>query len=241
MFGLRIDPGDHEHRVSLTHGMGHHRVIRLQIEDVVLVDEGRHHQQGPSADSRCRGRILDQLDHIIAKHHRALGQPDIHTDLESPLVSDRNMPATDIGHHVLESLAQALALGLDHLLLRVGIGREEIRRRHRINPLLSQEADPIACQRIRIDRIGHMPHKLGIEQIERGVQGKGALLGPRRCSEALVGQGRHSKLRRREISPELLKFGAVIGLQRHQSRGINVPRRHACGDCSSQLLHRAGR
>jgi hypothetical protein len=66
--GLRIAPGDEEHRVALLHGVAHEGVGRLQVEDVELVDAGRHDQQRPLGTFSSR-RVLDQLDQLVLEDH----------------------------------------------------------------------------------------------------------------------------------------------------------------------------
>src|SRR5215211_1498486 len=59
--GVRVLPGDHEHRVALVNQVLDEAVLGLQIEDVVLVDPGRyeHHWH---LTNLVRGRlVLDQL------------------------------------------------------------------------------------------------------------------------------------------------------------------------------------
>ena len=47
---VRIDPGDHEHRVTLRDRPADERVLLAQIEDVVLVDPRRDDQQRRAPD-----------------------------------------------------------------------------------------------------------------------------------------------------------------------------------------------
>ena len=51
-----VAPGHHEHRVPLAHRVAHEGVLRLQVEDVELVDARRHHHQRALAPPRrCAG------------------------------------------------------------------------------------------------------------------------------------------------------------------------------------------
>ena len=65
LFG-RIAPGDHEHRVALFDEVTDQRVVRRQIEDVILHDPGRYDQHGLGVYLGRRRRILDQFDQVIA-------------------------------------------------------------------------------------------------------------------------------------------------------------------------------
>src|SRR6185312_3092291 len=61
-----VAPGDHEDRMALGDRVAHERILRLQVEDVVLVDARRHDQQRPPGNLARRRRVLDQLDQGVA-------------------------------------------------------------------------------------------------------------------------------------------------------------------------------
>ena len=80
--GVRIAPRDHEDGEAFAREIFHQRVLRRQIENVVLHDPGRHDQ------NRLRmhlfgGRIvLDQLDQFVAEHDLAARRGDGFADDE---------------------------------------------------------------------------------------------------------------------------------------------------------------
>jgi hypothetical protein len=67
VFASRIFPGDHEHGVALLDKIADERVLRRQVEDIVLHNPGRHDQDGLGAHlRRCRS-VLTEFDQAIAK------------------------------------------------------------------------------------------------------------------------------------------------------------------------------
>ena len=65
--GVRVLPGHHEHGEALLGQVLHHAVLRLEVEDVELVDPGRHDQERP-LEHGVRGRgVLDQLHQVVAE------------------------------------------------------------------------------------------------------------------------------------------------------------------------------
>ena len=57
----RVLPRDAEHRMAVIDEVADQRVVRRQVQDVVLHDPGRHDQDGLGVHGLGRGRILDQL------------------------------------------------------------------------------------------------------------------------------------------------------------------------------------
>jgi hypothetical protein len=65
------------------------------------------------------------------------------------------MPLAGVAQQVLHAGGQALPLGLQRQLLCLGVEREEVARRDRVDPLLNREAKPGLRLRIALDRLGH--------------------------------------------------------------------------------------
>src|SRR5580765_8678002 len=84
-------PADDEHPVPFADAMADQRVLRLQVEDVELVDAGRHDQQRPLIDLRRERLVLEELEELVLEHHPAFGRGDIAADLERGLVGLREM------------------------------------------------------------------------------------------------------------------------------------------------------
>jgi hypothetical protein len=56
--------------------------VGREIEDVELVDPGRHDQDRPLEHARGRGRVLDELHQLIFEDHLAGRDREIAADLE---------------------------------------------------------------------------------------------------------------------------------------------------------------
>jgi len=70
---IRVAPADHKGLQSVFERVLHKAVGRAQVENVVLVDLRRHDQQWLGVLFFAHGLVLDQLQQLIAKHHRARG------------------------------------------------------------------------------------------------------------------------------------------------------------------------
>ena len=92
---VRIHPRDHEHRMPLVHRPLDERVLRAEIQDVVLVDPRRNDEQRALAHRVGGGRVLEELHQIVLEDDLAGGDGDVlaqlelveigHPDPESPL------------------------------------------------------------------------------------------------------------------------------------------------------------
>ena len=79
---VRIDPGDHEHGDALVDAPFDEGFLRLEIEDVELVDPRRHDQQRRAQHVFGRRRILDQLHQLVLEDHLARRRRHVDADLE---------------------------------------------------------------------------------------------------------------------------------------------------------------
>ncbi|MBA7676253.1 hypothetical protein ES703_84494 [subsurface metagenome] len=111
-----IDPGDHEHGDTLIDAPFDVGFFGTQIEDVELVDPGRHDQQR-SAQHALRGRrILDQLHQVVLVYHLARCRCHVDADHEIGRVglADAQIASTGLyvlGQH-LHAAHEVVALGL---------------------------------------------------------------------------------------------------------------------------------
>ncbi len=84
---VRVHPGDDEHRVAPGHGPAHQRLLRRQVQDVVLVDPRRHHEDRRAVHLLGRRLVLDQLDQVVLEHHLARRRGQVPPQLEGVRVA----------------------------------------------------------------------------------------------------------------------------------------------------------
>src|SRR3546814_5606850 len=70
---VRVDPGYDEHRVALVERPFDERILRLEIEDVELVDPWRDDQQRPLVDLLRRRFVLQALHALVLVDYLAGG------------------------------------------------------------------------------------------------------------------------------------------------------------------------
>src|SRR5215510_14423043 len=113
MARARIYPGDNKDGVTLIDEPAKQAVLRLQIEDVILVDPGRNKQQRcPEYSVRARG-VLDQLHKLVAVDDLAGCDSEVAADSEGQgvILSDGKYPAPvlQIEEQVFQPADQAAA------------------------------------------------------------------------------------------------------------------------------------
>ncbi len=158
------------------------------VEDVELVDLRRHDQLRPAVDLGRRGRVLDQLQHVVAKDDGPRRQADVLADLEGPLVDlGRHAAVFDqVRQHVAQAAQQARATAIDHLLHRRRIARQRVRRRQRLGQHRHREARArlvVAVHRRLVDEAAQRLPPGHIALVQPAVERVGL---PRRIGEALV-------------------------------------------------------
>ena len=109
MTHIRVAPADHEGLQAVLQGELDEAVVRAQVENVVLVDLRRHHQQRFGILLFAHRLVLDQLQQFIAKHHGAGGGGDRFADFES-LFGDLSGQAVVV-QEVVDQMADARAPG----------------------------------------------------------------------------------------------------------------------------------
>jgi hypothetical protein len=144
------------------------RILRLQIEDVELVDARRHDQQRPLAHARRARLVLDQLDQVVLEHDRSFSVREIPADHETRFVGLRDLAAFQIAQQIADALTQAFTSTLEQRLLRFRIQCEEVARRGRCSPLLNREADALAHLRFGVERFDQFLQVTCVKEIPCG-------------------------------------------------------------------------
>ena len=124
--GIRIAPTHHEGAVALRHQMPNHRVIRLQIEYVKLVDARGHQQKWFFKHFGSQGLVFNELKQLILKHHGTFSGSHIAAHFKLAFVGHRYMALLHIMQQVLQTLGNAFALGVNGFLLGIDIEGQEI-------------------------------------------------------------------------------------------------------------------
>ena len=220
---VRVDPGDDENRQPLRDRPADEGFFRIEIEDVEFVDPGGHDQQGTPQDLVGRGRILDELDEIVAEHDLAGRRREVDADLERPWIGLAQLQLSAACFHVLgEHLRTAHQIGpvlLEGFANELRIQRHEIRRRKGGGELAHVELRLVA--RVGIDILGFQHHVLGpfcrvdiglAQEIEEGI------LRPGRIPEPPI--GRIGRLCRRH----LLALEAAQGIGPKSDQPARQPR-----------------
>src|SRR5208337_772135 len=152
---VRIDPGDHEHRVAVADAVADPAVIRAQVEDVELVDPRRYDQQWALEHRIGERLVLDELHHVVLVDDLAGRDADVAAEVEGGVVHhlDRQLAlaALEVGEQVVQAAQQVLAAGFRGLAQDLRIGEQEVARAHRVDELAGVEVDLL--RRLRIDPI----------------------------------------------------------------------------------------
>jgi hypothetical protein len=119
--------------------MAHEGILRLQVEDVELVDAGRHDHQRPRMHLRRRRRVLDELDQLVLEDHLARRRRQVAADLEGVVVGHRDAALAEVGEEVLDAGGDAGALRGKRRLDEFRIGRREVGGRHGVDELAGEE------------------------------------------------------------------------------------------------------
>ena len=189
--GARVDPGDHERGVPLIDAPFDEAVLRLQIEDVELVDPGRHEQERTLVHLRGGRRVLDQLHQIVLVDHLAGRGGDVLADLERLLVGHADLQAPsaplEVGEQMLEAVQQVLAAGLLGFAQDRRIGQDEVARRDRADELPGVEVDLLLVLGIEPgDVADQRAQPAGAEQVRLPDVIEQKILGPGLVLEAPV-------------------------------------------------------
>ena len=200
-----IDPRDHEHRDALIDAPFDEGFFRPEVEDVELVDPGRHDQKRRAQHVLRGRRILDQLHQLVLVDHLARRRRHVDADDEVGRVGladpQRAAAGLDVLRQHLHAANQIVAAGGQRFAQHFRIGQHEIRRRDRVGDLLDVEFGLLAGMRIEPFGIAHQVLRpLRREQIELHHEIEKLVRLPLRILESLVarrGLDRRLRLLRR--------------------------------------------
>ena len=232
--GPGVAPGQHEYRIAARDGVRYKGVLRLQVEDVVLVDARRYDHERTRSDLGGGRRVLDQLDQLVFVHHLPRGDGKVAADLESLIVGLADAALLHVAHQVRQAARQALAAALERLLHRFGIGRREVRRAHRIDPLPHGKAGALLRLRVELGALHQLFQIARREKIrlpEVVVVGVVAPFLRRKAPVARSWIGQRRGLPGEQARPQLRLLLEVRGLHRAQlcaaALQVGQPRRRA--------------
>ncbi len=235
-----VAPGHHEHRVALLHRVRGEGVLGLQVEDVELVDARRHHDERPRRHLVARRAVLDELHHLVLVHHVAGGNAQIAADLERRIVGLADAALVHVGHQVGEAARQALAARGERFAHRRRVGRGEVGRAHRVEPLPRCEARALLRRLVQLGLVDQAFQVLGHQEIRLAqvvVVGVAAPLLGDEAAIALVVLDQRLGASRKEAGPEARLLVEVLRLQPGAVLlQLGEPRRHA-HDAHPALRH----
>ena len=183
---IGVAPAHHKGAVALLNRITNQRVLGLQIKNVELVD-ARGDQQKRLLKHFSRERlVLNQLKQLVLKHHRAFGGSDVFTDFKQALIRHRHMALAHIMQQVLNAFGDALALGVQRLLLRIGVKGQKVAGGGRCIQLLHGKFDAGTGFGVGLHGVCHAHQGAGVQQIGRSRQCRHRVGSPRLCRKALV-------------------------------------------------------
>ena len=107
-----VAPRHHEDLQALVQRKADERVLRPQVEDVVLVDEGRDDEQGPRVHAGCARRVLNELRHRVLVDHGARCDRQVASDREGALVAHLHAAAQRVDFQIVQPRGEAGAARL---------------------------------------------------------------------------------------------------------------------------------
>ncbi|MNM83477.1 hypothetical protein D3C81_955390 [compost metagenome] len=121
----RVAPADDECLLVRAQAEARQAFLRAQVEHIELVDLRRHHQQRAGMHLFGDGPVLDQLQHVVAVHHRAFAGTQVLAHLEGVHVDLAGHAAVvdQVLGQVGQAVEQALATGLEEALDRCRVGQ----------------------------------------------------------------------------------------------------------------------
>ncbi len=146
--GIRIDPRHHEHREALVDRELDEGFLRHEIEDVIFVDPGRHHDQRPLVDLLRRRRVLDELDEVVLEDDLTRRDGQIASDFEGREIglgdAEQILRLLEIVGKMRHASHQIFGVGLERGAYHFRIGERVVRRRERRQHLLQIEHSLLA-------------------------------------------------------------------------------------------------
>ena len=182
-----IAPGDREHLMPCLDQVLDHAATRCEVQRVVLVDRRGDEQHRLLVHLLGRCVVLQQLEHRRTVHHLPRRDGDVAAHRESARVDHARDPRSrgDISDERAGASDPGTPTGVDRLLQRRG-GQRGVRRRHGIEDVVHDEAQPIdvAPRQVSVHQglmslLGHGQMRLYRSPVQR-------ILRPRPVTEASV-------------------------------------------------------
>src|SRR5882724_693469 len=121
------------------------RVLRLQVENVELVDPRRNNEEGALPNFRRRGSILDELHKAVLEYDLPRRRRNVLAETKSIHVGHRDrkaaVAAAEIGKQVLQPVEQVLSPGIQRGSEDLRVGCDEVRGRDGVDELTRVEID----------------------------------------------------------------------------------------------------
>lgn len=116
------------------------------------------------------GRVLDQLEHAVAKHHLAGRGGDVTAQLKGAVIRQFDdqlaVVGLQISDQVFQPLHKTLAFCLYRALQNIGVGGKEIGRRHHRDDLLAEIDQPLLLGRFHVLGVfDRLAQRFGVDQI----------------------------------------------------------------------------
>ncbi|MCY1358832.1 hypothetical protein D9M69_453760 [compost metagenome] len=185
---IGVAPADHEHLQAVLQRVLDEALLGAEVEDVELVDLRRHDQQRLEVLLLAHRLVLDQLQHLVAEHHRAGGGGQVLADLEGLLVhlAGQAVVVQQVVVQVAQAAQQAAAAAVEQLLDRQRV-EQAVGRRQRIAEQRGDEQRAgavVGAEVAFVDPQGELflPSQVGLQAAS--VEGVEA---PARVGEAAVG------------------------------------------------------
>ena len=160
-----IAPAQHKGVMTLRHGIANQRIVRLQIQYVVLVDARGHKQEGPLIDLVRQRLVLQQLEKFVFKNDCAFGGGNVFAHFKDTFVGHGNMTLLHIVQHVCHAPGNAFALALDGFFLRFGVERQKIAGCRRGHPLFDSKAQTCLGFGVAFHGVGQTHQGARVEKI----------------------------------------------------------------------------
>ena len=177
---VRVDPGNDEHGQALRDRPSDERLLRIEVEDIELVDPRRHDQERALVDLRRRRLVLDQLDELVAEDDLAGRHRHVDAELERARVrladAQFAFPRLDVLGEHLQSADEILAALFQRRADQLGIGADKVRWRERGRHLAQIELRLVSIVRLElvgapdeIVRPARRQHVGLFDEIEEGI------------------------------------------------------------------------
>jgi hypothetical protein len=173
--------------VALLHRVADQRVLGLQVQDVELVDAGRHQQQRALEDLGRQRLVFDELEQVVLEHDGAFGGAHVAAHFEQRFIGHGDMALAQVLHEVLQALGNAFALGLQGQRLRFGVEGQEVAGRRRGHPLLDGETHAGAGFLVGLHGLGQAHQRPRVQQVGGGGERGHRVVGPGFAGETAVG------------------------------------------------------